>query len=150
MLSRRTLVLALLPLLAGCPNSLLTRADDGIAAAALNTAVGEYWKAIRWGEASDLFPYFSKPEDQAHIAKAYAEQRVRMQDSAVLFVSVGAELPADRAPATREGIVSLRVESFDSVTGRLKIETMDQHWIYVASHWYVDTEKSPLGEARAW
>jgi hypothetical protein len=145
-MTRRLLLLAL----AGCAAAPVKRTDAARDLAALNEAVLAYWQALRWGDQGDLMIYFPKPADQLKIATAYAEARVRMQDSQVLHVVMGDALPKERAPATREGIVAVRVEAFDAQTGRLIMETFEQHWLRVDGRWVVDTEKSPLGEARLW
>lgn len=140
----------LLLALAGCAAAPVKHSDPGRDLSQLNEAVLEYWKSMRWGDQGDLLVYFPKPEDQIKIASAYAEARVRMQDSQILHVVVGADLPAERSPATREGIAAIRVEAFDSATGKLILETFEQHWVKENGHWVVDTEKSPLGDARLW
>lgn len=137
-------------LLLACAHHPFQQASDARDLATLNNAVLEYWKAVRWGDASDLLAWYTGPEDQIHVTTAYAEARVRMQDAQILHVVMGDALPKEREPATREGIAAVRVEAFDAHTGRLILETVEQHWVKVSGSWIVDTEKSPLGEGRLW
>jgi hypothetical protein len=144
------LLLPLLVLLAACGPTARMKMRAQRDTRTLGTAAQDYWMALRWGDIPGASSFLETPEQRLQLGKLLADPQVRLTDASLVHVVLGAELPEDRAPETREGVALVRVEAYDVRSGRVDARTLEQHWVRVGNKWQVDAEQSPLGVDRPW
>jgi hypothetical protein len=117
----------------------------------LAEVAGDYWTAVRWGEASKLGAFYAASEDQLAVTRVAGNTPFKVSDASIVQVVVGAELPKEREPDTREGVALVRIEAYDIRRNRLEVSEVEQHWLYREPRgWIVDVAKSPVGAETAW
>lgn len=116
----------------------------------LAAAANDYWLALRWNDPGGASLFLETPEQRVKLGRLVSAPTVRITDAAVVQVVVGPELPEERRPETREGIVVVRIEGYDIRRNRLDVATVEQHWVRDPRGWKVDAELSPLGDDRPW
>jgi hypothetical protein len=113
--------------------------DDKRQSQELTEAAGQYWRALRWGDAPRAKSFL----EDADVKRAFDEwlnaegKEQKLTD--VLVLNVLLDPPADKPVdhRLREGTVTIRTEGYAVTDNVVHEETVDQRWYRTESGWYV-------------
>jgi hypothetical protein len=135
---------------AGCSPAARLKVEARRDTRTLGEAANAYWLAVRWNDVGTASAYLATPEEKLRLGKIVGQPRVRITDVSVVQIVIGEPLPAARLPVTRDGVAVVRIDSYDELSGRADVRSVEQHWVCTGRDWTVDAERSPLGADRPW
>ena len=144
------LALPLLLLVTACSPAARMKMKERQDTKTLGEAANAYWLALRWNDAGGAASFLETADQKLLLGRVFADPQLRLTDVSVVQVVVGEELPEERTPEKREGVVVVRVESYDIRRGKVEVVTVEQHWVRSRQSWLVDAERSPVGTDRPW
>ena len=133
-------------LLFGCATSPIWTVQDRTT---LAESASQYWTYVRWGDLPHAAQYLSTAEQRLAVASFSASPPWRMTDAQVLSAEVGALLPKENRPRSREGTVMVRIERYDERVGKVETSNIEQFWAKEAGRWRVDG-KVAWGPGQLW
>ena len=121
-----------------CANKKPVR-DDNFDSQELTDAAGEYWRALRWGDAPRAKSFL----EQANVKLAFDEwfhdegKDKKITDATILTVTLEPKVEPQVGNHVRDATVTVRKEGYSMSDLSVREETVEQKWYRTESGWFV-------------